>query len=275
MPRPPLDGVIVLTGASSGIGRSLALQLAPRAKAIALVARRRELLDGLAAELEKAAPSCKTLVMPCDLSDIGASDTMIGEVEAALGPVDVLINNAGFGDMEMFEVASYEKLSRMITLNVTSLTFLTHRVLAGMVKRGRGGIMNVSSGFGLTFGPGLAAYVATKNYVSALTESIRCELAGTGVAMTQLCPGPVATEFMEHTGNFTGQDPPGFVTISADQCARAAIAGFSAGRAIVVPGLLMKLVMLSAALTPRWVLRLVYHPVARAMRKKRFEAKPA
>ena len=275
MPRPPLDGVILLTGASSGIGRAMALQLAPRAKAIALVARRRELLDGLAAELGRVAPSCKIAVVPCDLGDLAASEVMIAEVEKTLGPVDVLINNAGFGDMELFEVASFEKLHRMITLNCTSLTFLTHRVLAGMVARGRGGVMNISSGFGLTFGPGLAAYVATKHYVSALTESIRCELAGTGVAMTQVCPGPVATEFMEVSGNFTGEAPPALVTLTADQCARAALSGFSSGRAMVIPGFVMKLVMLSAALTPRWLLRLVYHPIAKVLRKKRFEAKKA
>ena len=270
MPRPPLDGVVVLTGASSGIGRSLAHLLAPKARAMALVARRRELLDELATELATVAPACKVLVSPCDLGDLVQTGAMLDHVERELGPIDVLVNNAGFGDVEMFEAADWDKLERMIGLNVTSLTFLAHRVVPGMVKRGRGGLLNISSGFGLTFGPGLSAYTATKNYVSALTESLRCELSGTGVVVSQSCPGPVATEFLQHAGNFTGQAPPGLVMLSADACARSSLAGFSRGRALIVPGFVMKLVMLLAACTPRWVLRLFYHPIARAMRSKRF-----
>ncbi len=265
----PIDqGVVLITGASSGIGRALALEIAGRARAVALVARRKDRLEALRAELLAARPGLEVLALGCDVTDRAQTDAMLAEVEAAVGPVDVLVNNAGFGDLGVFDLTDWGRIDQMIALNVVSLTYLTHRVVGPMVARGRGGIVQVSSGFGLTFLPGMAAYIGTKHYVTGFTESLRLDLSGTGVRVTQVCPGPVATEFNDHIGNFTGMDPPGIVTISAERCARAAVRALDRGRALVVPGLLMRLMIFLGVRSPRWLLRALYAPAGRALRRK-------
>jgi short-subunit dehydrogenase len=262
------DAVVIVTGASSGIGLALAKQMAPRAKAIALVARRVERLEELAKGLRERHPKLKVFVRRCDLTDLEDAGAMIDDVEKELGPIDVLVNNAGFGDVGAFDLASWDKLARMIQLNVVSLTYLTKRVISGMYERRRGGVLNISSGFGLEFMPGLAAYVATKHYVTALSESLRVEARHFGVTVTQVCPGPVDTEFDAVAENPTGEQPPAIVRISAEKCARSALRGFARKRAIVVPGLVMKIVMLLGASSARWIKRLFYIPAASWLRKK-------
>lgn len=262
------DGVVLITGASSGIGRALALLVGPRARTLVLVARRRDRLEELRAELTAKNPRLQVVLGVCDLGDVAQTDAMLDAVRAEAGDVDVLVNNAGFGDLGVFDRADWDKSRRMIELNVTSLTYLTHRLVGSMVARRKGGILNVSSGWGMSFAPGLSVYIGTKHYVTGFTEALRLDLAGTGVTVTQVCPGPVATEFEENAGNFTGQKIPGFVLISAEQCARSAVRAFDRRKALVVPGLVMKLVMWLGAWTPRWMLRLIGAPIGRALRKK-------
>jgi short-subunit dehydrogenase len=267
--RPPLDdSVVLVTGASSGIGEALARELAARARVLVLVARRRDRLDKLAAELSELWPDLQIDVRRCDLCDRGELAVLCDAVDEAHGGVDILVNNAGLGDVGMFERAAWEKIEAMIELNVRALSYITHRFAAGMVKRGRGGVLMISSGFGLTFLPGFAGYVATKHFVSGLSEVMRLDLAPKGVVVTQVCPGPVATEFEEHVGNFTGRTTPAFMQISAERCARSALRGFARGRAMVVPGILMRIMMAAAALTPRFVMRLLYGPAARWLRRR-------
>jgi short-subunit dehydrogenase len=268
VPSPIDGGVVLITGASSGIGREIARQIAGRARAIALVARRRDRLEELRAEILKENPRLTVTVHACDVTNDKDRDAMLADVEAKTGPVDVLINNAGFGDLGVFDRTEWDKLDRMIALNVTALTYLTHRLVRGMVARGRGGILNISSGFGLTFGPGMAAYVGTKHFVTGFTEGLRLDLTGTGVVVTQVCPGPVATEFIDTVGNFTGVNVPGLLEISADTCARAAIRGLDKRRALVVPGFLIRFVIFLGSRTPRWFLRLFFQPAAKLLRKK-------
>ena len=266
--RPPVDnGVVLLTGASSGIGEAMATILAAQARVLVVVARREARLEALAASLADA--RAEIMVLPCDLTDEEATEAMVSAVEAVHGPIDVLINNAGLGDIGLFSASSWEKNRRMIDVNITALLFLTHRVLPGMVERGRGGILNVSSGFGLTWMPIFSAYVATKHFVSSFSESLRTELSGTGVVVTQLCPGPVATEFEQVAGNPTGQRIPDFLQISAGHCARAAITGFMRGRAVIVPGLMASISISLGRLTPSWILRLLYAPAGRMFRRQR------
>jgi hypothetical protein len=207
-----------------------------------------------------------------DLADAGR---MIDDVVAELGTIDVLVNNAGFGDIGAFDLAEWDKLARMITLNVTALTFLAHRLYPSMLLRRRGGILNVSSGFGLEFMPSFGAYVGTKHYVTGFTESLHVEAVAHGVTVTQVCPGPVATEFDAVAGNFTGREPPSIVRISAAHCARASLHGFARGRALVVPGFVMKLVALFGAWSPRWMKRLFYRPVATWMRARELASRVA
>ncbi len=267
--RLELDGSVALvTGASSGIGESLARQLAGRVRAIALVARREQRLEDLAKELREAQPELFVTVHVCDLTDRQAVDAMLDEVERQHGVVDVLINNAGFGDMGMFDLAAWDKTERMIALNITALTYLTHRLAGPMVEQRRGGILMVSSGFGLTFMPGFSVYVGSKHFVTGFTESLRIDLAPMGVVVSQVCPGPVATEFEQGVDNFTGSRPQRFIEISAERCARASLRGLERGRALIVPGLAFRFIVLFAALTPRWLLRLAYGRAARWLRHK-------
>lgn len=263
--QPPLDGTVLVTGASAGIGEALARRLAPRAGRLVLVARREDRLQALAGVLGRQRVELRVEVHPCDLGDAAARERMLDAVEQG-GPVDVLVNNAGFGDQSLFERSRWDKLERMLALNVVALTHLAHRVLPGMVGRGRGGLLNLSSGFGLASFPGVATYVATKHYVTGLTESLRAEVASQGVVVTQVCPGPVLTEFHELTENTTGMRPPSFVAISADECAAQALAGFERGRALVVPGFTIRNLMRLHAVTPRWLWRAITASVAGRMR---------
>jgi short-subunit dehydrogenase len=261
--RPPIDGGhVLITGASSGIGHALALELAPRARALSLVARREDRLLELKAALLARNPALRVGVFACDLLDRAAVDRMLEEAPLGAGPVDVLINNAGFGDFGSYEAVSWEKTEDMLMLNVTVLAYLTRRLLPSMVERGRGGVLNVSSGFGLSFMPGFAGYVGTKHFVTGFTECLRLEMRPKGVVVSQLCPGPVTTEFLE-IARMGKAKPPGIATVSAEQCARAAVHGFDADRAIIIPGIVMKTVLALGALTPRWVLRLLYRPFVR------------
>lgn len=261
-----------MTGASSGIGTAIARLVAPRAKALVLVARRVDRLEELKRSLVQAHTALRVEVIPCDLAYREAIPKLVAEIAARELAVDVLVNNAGVGMMGVYDKADAAKTAFMIDLNVTSLSLLTLAFLPGMVERRRGGVINVSSGFGLAVMPTFAAYCATKHFVTGFTEGLCADLAGTGVVATQVCPGPVATEFEQAMGNFTGAKVPAFIEISAEHCARAAVDAFDRGRALVVPGVTMKLVMFLNALAPRFVRRLFAGLVGRYARKKQLSA---
>lgn len=258
----------MVTGASSGIGREIARQLGSRARALALVARRADRLEELARELREAHPALEVHVICCDLSDRVATRALPDRIRADMGHVDVLVNNAGLGLMGMFEHADLDKVLSMLEVDVISLVALTHAFLPAMIERKRGGILNVSSGFGLAFTPGFAAYVGAKHFVTGFTESLRTELSGTGVVATQICPGPVATEFEQVSGNTTGRSVPGFLQIDAEACARAAIRGLEKDRAMVIPGATIAIGMTMLGWTPRWMQRLTMRPLGRWLRNR-------
>ena len=265
MRAPLAESVALVTGASSGIGAEIARLLAKRVRHLVLVARRKERLDKLADELRS--DDLEVTVQPCDLTDRAALEGMLDAVQANVGTVDILVNSAGFGDMGMFDLADWGKTERMIDVNVTALCYLTHRLVGPMVAQRRGGVLMISSGFGLAFLPGFAGYIGTKHFVTGFTESLRLDVKSRGVVVTQVCPGPVATEFEQNVGNFVGGHPQSFIEISAERCAKAAVRAFECGRAIVVPGVIVKIAMFLAAITPRWFLRLLYGPPAKWLRK--------
>jgi short-subunit dehydrogenase len=266
-------GVVLLTGASSGIGMEMARLVGPRARVLLLVARRVDRLAKLKEELLARARSLHVEILGCDLSRRDEVERLVAELRGrGFGDVDVLVNNAGVSLMGVFDRADLARTMAMVDLNVTAPTILTHAFLPGMVARRRGGILNVSSGFGMAVMPSFAAYIGTKHFTTGFSEGLVADLAGTGVTVTQVCPGPVATEFEQNIGNFSGQKPPGLVEISAARCARSAIRAFDRGRAMVVPGIVMKLVMAINDAAPRFLRRLFARAIGLIARKKELEA---
>ncbi len=263
--RPIIDNTTALvTGASSGIGRAICQQLAPQVACLILVARRKEQLETLARELRAAHSKLVVRVEPTDLCDSTAVDALLKR----LPTVDLLINNAGMGDLALFERSNWAKLEQMLMVNINALVQLTRGLVDGMLERRRGGILNISSGFGLSFFPGAAAYVGSKHFVSGFSESLRAELQGTGVALTQVCPGPVATGFEALAGNPSGHKIPSFIEMSAEECAHSALRGFARGKALVVPGLWMKIIMCISAWTPRFIHRFALGWIGPWLRKR-------
>src|SRR4051794_33560977 len=184
--------VALVTGASAGIGREIARVLAADHDLI-LSARRADELERLAAELRGKGATCR--VVPGDLAEPdGARKLHAAAVEGG-SVVDVLVNNAGFGDLGPFADADLGKMLRMVQVNVTALTELTGLFLAGMRTRGRGKILNVGSVAGFQPGPLMAVYYATKAYVNSFSEALSNELRGTGITVTCLAPGPTESEF--------------------------------------------------------------------------------
>jgi short-subunit dehydrogenase len=241
MPRP----LAVVTGASAGIGRELARVLAADHDLV-LTARRADELHALAAELHNT--HCTVVV--ADLAD-PTGPRVVFDAVAALGrPADVIVNNAGFGDLGPFAAADPAKLLRMVQVNVTALTELTGLFLPGMLARGRGRILNVGSVAGFQPGPLMAVYYATKAYVNSLSEALAVEVKGTGVTVTCLCPGPTASEFATAAGfgakSFTvGQE------MDARAVAASGVRGMLRGKRVVVPGWRNRALLFAERFVPR------------------------
>jgi short-subunit dehydrogenase len=214
--------VVLITGASSGIGAALARRVVRDGRAVALVARRRDRLEALAAEL-RAAAGVDAHVFVRDLSEVGAASALADEVERAGLGVDWLVNNAGFGTMGRFDRLPLERELQEIRLNVEALVELTHRFLPAMVARGRGVVMNVSSVGGFIPSPYMATYTATKAFVTAFSEGLMGELGGTGVSVLCVCPGFTRTEFQDHIDEAVSQRAPAMAWMSAEDVADEAV----------------------------------------------------
>lgn len=188
----------LVTGASDGIGRELARILAREGYDLVVTARREELLNSLAQEIHsRYKRAVETL--PADLSAAAGVETVLRRMEA-FGDLDVLVNNAGFGDHGLFADADPHRLDAMIAVNVASLTALTRGLLPKMVARGAGQVLNVASVAAFQPGPLMSVYYATKAYVLSLSLGLREELRGTGVSVTALCPGPTKSGFQDVAG---------------------------------------------------------------------------
>jgi hypothetical protein len=183
--------------------------------------------------------------------------------------VDVLVNNAGLGYQALYERASWEGVLGTLQVDVIGPAFLTHRLLPSMLSRGRGGILNIGSGAGFAILPGLATYAGAKHFLNGFSEALRAELDGTGVVVTHVAPGPVDTEFDALAGiERLAGGPPEFMRISAERCAREAIAGFERGRPLVFPGRAYRALMTLQGIVPRPLLRLGGRAGARRLRRQ-------
>ena len=253
-----LDGCSALiTGASVGIGREFARELANRAGSLVLVARRSERLADLSEELIKRNPRLNIHVRVVDLADKLQIERLIEWLSHEKIEIDLLINNAGLGDSGPFATSDPARNQQIMLVNMIALTSLTRRLLPQMIGRKSGAILNVSSSAGFLPIPGFAVYAATKAYVTSFSEALRAELRGVGVSVSTLCPGPVHTEFGE-VAKRPGCQPeagPEFVYVPVEQVARDGLAAVEADRPLVIPGFAMKLGMFLVRLTPMSILR--------------------
>jgi short-subunit dehydrogenase len=237
MAFPPAQegSTALITGASSGIGEEFARQLAARGHGLFLVARRAERLQALADDLERL-HGIRAEVAAADLENPDEVEALPGKVAERGLEVEILVNNAGFttvGDVH----ENPDRQLGMVRVNVEALVALTTAWLPGMVERGRGAVIQVASVVSFYPAPVQAVYGATKAFVRSFSEAVSAELKGTGVTMTALCPGPVATEFLE-AGGFKNETPgPSFIWSSAADVAKAGIEGAEKGKRVVVPGL--------------------------------------
>lgn len=183
---------VAVTGASSGIGEALAREWGRAGARVTLVARRRELMERLAGEVGRA------LVLPVDLSDPAASTAWIAEAEAAHGPIDVLVNNAGVQDVGAFARSDPESTDRLLAVDLATPLRLVRAVLPAMLGRRAGTIVNVSSLAAIVPTPGMVAYDAAKAGLAAASEALRWEVRGTGVNVLTVYPGPVETAMARH-----------------------------------------------------------------------------
>ncbi len=246
----------LVTGASSGIGAELCELLAADGHDLVVVARRRERLESLAARLASD-HGITTTVLAKDLAAAGAAREICASLEARGLTIDVLVNNAGFGDFADVARADQTKLLDMLQVNVVALTELTRLLLPGMCQRGRGRVLNIGSTAGFFPGPGMAAYYASKAYVNSFTEALATELADTGVTATVLCPGPVATEF-QSAANLEGSR---FLKLApmqtTEMVARAGYSAMKKGRVMEIPGIQYKLLPQLTRFSPRAAIRSV------------------
>jgi short-subunit dehydrogenase len=246
----------LITGASAGIGRELARQLAPRAKALILVARRRDRLEQLKKELIAMQPSLRVEIQETDLSNL--EETMRLSQSLAEQPIDFLINNAGLGDLGPLVSADPQRVNEQVQVNVLALTVLTRAVLPRMLAQRRGAILNVSSSAGFLPLPGFAIYAATKAYVTSFSEAIRAETRGCGISVTALCSGPVKTEFTQIADRSARPRQYGstLVHVPVEKVARLALRAVERDKAMVIPGAVMKIGMTITRMLPLAFLRI-------------------
>lgn len=213
----------------------LARLLAGRGYGVTLVARREERLRELAAELD-VEHNVRVEVVACDLARADERERLAAEVARRGLEVAVLANNAGFGSGGRFQELDREREVELVRVNIEAVVDLCGRWVPGMVERGRGAVLNVASTAGFQPLARQATYGGSKAFVLSFTEVLHSDLAGTGVAVTALCPGPVRTEFTDSPGFEAADSVPGFAWMSARDTAEAGLRGLERGRRVVVPG---------------------------------------
>jgi short-subunit dehydrogenase len=261
----PLREVALVTGASSGIGLEIARLLAADGKDLVIVARNRERLTQIAGELQSQ-HKASVNVLAADLSDPDAPASIARALGGIGLSVDVLVNNAGMGVYGPFLETDLARELEMIRVNLVALTELTKMFLPGMVRRGRGRILNVSSTAAFQPGPLMAVYYATKAYALSFSEALANEVRGTGVTVTALCPGPTLTDFQRRAGMEQTKLLRTPMVTDVKSVARAGYEGMKKGKTLVIPGPLNWLLVQGVRLLPR---NLVTGAARRVQEKRR------
>ena len=240
--------IILLTGASSGIGAALAQSLASRRAHLLLTARSADRLTALAQRIHAAGGSAT--VLPLDLAAPGAARHLFDEVQRLGLPVDTLINCAGFGHFGPFETEDPNHLSQMLQLNIVALTELTRLFVPQLLDR-RGTVLNIASTAAFQPAPYMAAYAATKAYVLSLSEALWAEYHARGLRVAAVCPGPVETPFLDAMGAAVRSTPLFRAPLTVDEVVQACLRALNSPGPTHIVGLRNWLMAQSARFAPR------------------------
>ncbi len=243
----------LITGASGGIGLEFARLCARDHYNLIIVARSEKVLEKIAADLRKEYGIAVTVFVG-DLSILATAEKLVAMVERENIKIDLLINNAGFGEFGYFKETDWHKELEMMNLNMVTLTFLTKVFVRKMVNKDKGNILNVASIAAFQPGPLMAVYFATKAYVLSFSEAVASELQGTGVSVTVLCPGPTVSGFqkaahLDSSAVYKGKLP------TSREVAEAGYKALKTGKVVVVPGFKNKMLIQLLRLMPRFVVR--------------------
>ena len=266
----------LVTGASAGLGEEFAQQLARLGVArLVLVARREDRLRDLQSRLLANHPALQIKIFPADLGHEEVVTQLLSNWDNENFSPDILISNAGLGDLGTLESSEPAKIELMLAVNIVALTRLTQWLVPKLLRKKAGWICHVGSTAGMIPLPTFAVYGATKAYVNSFSEALRAELHGSGVSVLALCPGPVETEFGQVASRPTGQRrfaPPAFLCVPKEEVVRDTLAALARGQGRLIPGLLVRFAMLMSESTPRWILRLIYNLTSGQFRREREEA---
>src|SRR5215470_18838661 len=244
----------VVTGASSGLGRRLAAGLADRGMSLVLTGREQARLDETAQQIRRAAPSVKVETVAADLSSRSGVSALLDHVGDR--PIEVLVNNAGFGSYGPFAKADPDREADEVAVDVRTVVTLARAFLPGMLARGSGGILNVASTIAFQPAPYQAVYGANKAFVLSFSQALWAEARASGVAVTALCPGPTRTGFVGALGAEVGHTAIYRRLGEPEPVIKAGLQALDQGRAVVIPGVRNKVIATSGRFMPHeWLAR--------------------
>ena len=249
------DRWAVVTGASSGLGRGLGARLADRGMSLVLTGRNEARLDETADQIRRAAPGVKVETVAADLSTRSGVSALLDRVGDR--PIEVLINNAGFGSYGPFAQADAEREDEEVAVDVSAVITLARAFLPGMLARGSGGILNVASTIAFQPAPYQAVYGASKAFVLSFSQALWAEARAAGVAVTALCPGPTRTGFVDALGADVGHTAIYRRLADPEAVIEAGLRALDKGRAVVIPGVRNRVIAESGRFMPREWLALV------------------
>jgi len=247
---------VLITGASSGLGIEFAKIHAAKGDDLVLVARSKDKMNLLKAEIERKHNNVSVVVIGRDLSESNAPRTIYNELKAQKIQIDYLINNAGFGDYGLYAQSNWEKQLQMINLNVTALAYLTRLFLPDMIDNNYGKILNIGSVASFLPGPTMSVYFATKAFVLSFSEALANEVKGTGVTVTALCPGPTATGFksnasLDNSNMFKGN------IAGPKEVAEFGYKAMIKGKSVAIQGLMNRIMVGSVRFVPRTIVAVI------------------
>lgn len=260
------EGVVLITGASVGIGYELAKLFAKDKRDLVLIARNIKKLEEVAQEIKSISP-IQVYTFAADLTNPESPKQIFGFTQKENLFVETLVNNAGFGSNGYFHELPLQEELNMVQVNVTSLVHLTRLYLPEMVQKKQGSILNVASTAAFQPGPFMSNYYATKAYVLHFTEGLAEEVKPFGIQVSALCPGPTHTEFQKRANldeAFIFKTP---LTMSAKEVAESGYEAFKKGKVVHIPGIINKFLSRTVSLSPRSLIRTITGSINKTARK--------